>query len=162
MSHARILVVYYSRSGNTRRVAQALASQLGADIEEIRDTKDRSGVLGFIIAGSDAARGRLTQLESLRNDPSMYDLVVVGTPVWSGSVSTPIRTYLVQNRARLRAVAFFCTYNRISYRTFRQMRSICEKEPVAVLELQQDSIMHREYSQRIREFARSISERGRS
>jgi len=152
-----MLVAYYSRSGNTRQVARALASRLGADIEEVRDTKDRSGILGFIISGFDATVGRLTSLEPLKNDPSTYDLVVVGTPVWNGSVSTPIRTYLVQNRAGLRAVAFFCTCGGSSDRTFGQMRSICGKEPVGVFELRSDSIARREHMQKIWEFARSIS-----
>ena len=37
----RVLIVYYSRSGNTRRVAQQLAFDLGADLEEIVDPTNR-------------------------------------------------------------------------------------------------------------------------
>ena len=43
MSKARILVVYYSRSGVTARRLMELASRLDADIEEIADRADRSG-----------------------------------------------------------------------------------------------------------------------
>ena len=45
------VVVYYSRSGTVRRVAEQLAALLGADLEEIRETKDRAGFLGLISSG---------------------------------------------------------------------------------------------------------------
>jgi len=41
----RILIAYYSRSGNTRRVAPRLAADLGADLEEIVDPTRISGLL---------------------------------------------------------------------------------------------------------------------
>jgi flavodoxin len=41
------LVVYYSRSGNTRFVAEQISEEIGADIEEIIDIKKRKGLLGL-------------------------------------------------------------------------------------------------------------------
>ena len=85
----KALVVYYSRSGVTRKVAQALAAALGAEIEEIVDTKDRSGAGGWLKAGADASLKRLTAIQPMTKDPAGYDLVVIGTPVW-GWTMTPI------------------------------------------------------------------------
>lgn len=51
-----ILVVYYSRTGATRKVAEYITKQLGADMEEIIDMKKRSGIWGFLIGGRDALR----------------------------------------------------------------------------------------------------------
>jgi flavodoxin len=42
----KTLVVYYSRTGTTRKVAEAIAGILRCDIEEVVDTKKRSGILG--------------------------------------------------------------------------------------------------------------------
>ncbi|MCD6377573.1 MAG: flavodoxin family protein, partial [Planctomycetes bacterium] len=50
----KILIVYYSRSGTTRMVAEKLAKLLEADIEEIRERKERAGTLGFFIGIKDS------------------------------------------------------------------------------------------------------------
>jgi hypothetical protein len=41
-----VLVVYFSRTGYTRRMAEEIARTIGADLEEIRDPTKRSGLLG--------------------------------------------------------------------------------------------------------------------
>jgi len=41
------LVVYYSRTGNARFVAETIAAEIGADVEEVVDMKKRSGPLGI-------------------------------------------------------------------------------------------------------------------
>jgi flavodoxin len=46
----KTLVVYYSRTGKTRFVAERVASELKADIEEVVDLKNRSGRFGFLKA----------------------------------------------------------------------------------------------------------------
>ena len=45
------LVVYYSRTGNTKVVAEKIANQLNADISEIIDRKNRKGRLVFLTGG---------------------------------------------------------------------------------------------------------------
>jgi len=45
------LVVYYSRTGNARFVAETIAAEVGADVEEVLDLKKRSGPLGFLGGG---------------------------------------------------------------------------------------------------------------
>jgi hypothetical protein len=49
-------------------------------------------------------------------------------------VSSPVRTFLVQNKAVLDRVAFFCTYGGSgNERTFRQMAEVCGKAAVATM-----------------------------
>lgn len=109
MAKARILVVFHSRTGTTRRVAQAIADSLKADIEEIVDRKKRTGPFGYLGAGRDALRRRLTPIGEPARDPSDYDFVVVGTPIWVGRMSSPVRTYLDRHRGRFAAAGYFCT-----------------------------------------------------
>jgi len=85
----KILVVFYSRSGRTKRIAEAILGILKCDKEEIFDLKNRKGIPGFLSAGTDANLRRLTAIKEIKNNPSLYDLVIIGTPVWSSNISTP-------------------------------------------------------------------------
>jgi flavodoxin len=105
----KCLVVYYSRTGKTRFVAETIASQLGADLEEIVDQKKRSGSLGWIMAGKDASRKSLTEIDAAKNSPANYDLIVIGTPIWAWSPSPAVRTYIKQNSLSGKTVALFYT-----------------------------------------------------
>ena len=76
----KALVVFYSRTGATKQVAEALAESLNCDSEELIDTKKRGGPLGFLSAGKDAKAKKLTKLKDIKRDPALYDLVILGTP----------------------------------------------------------------------------------
>ena len=90
----KTLVVYYSRTGKTRFVAEKMASELKADIEEVVDLKNRSGRFGFLRAGYDATRGNETKIWETKKSPSDFELIVVGTPVWNSRPASAISTYL--------------------------------------------------------------------
>jgi flavodoxin len=105
----KTLVVFYSLTGNTRRVAQDLAAALKADAEELSDKKDRSGVLGHIAAGKDAFSGNPADIGQPKYDPARYDMVILGTPIWSGNMTPALRTYITRNKAALGKIAVFTT-----------------------------------------------------
>ena len=101
VNQSKILVVYYSRTGTTKTVAEAIRDALGCEIDEIEDTKGRSGLIGWLMAGKDAGSGSLTKISGVDEEPSQYDVVVMGSPTWNGHMSTPIRTYITDNKDRL-------------------------------------------------------------
>ena len=69
------LVVFYSRTGATKRVGETLAEMLDCDSEELLDTKKRSEPPGFLLAGKDATAKKLTKLTDIKRDPALYDLI---------------------------------------------------------------------------------------
>lgn len=105
---AEVLVVYYSRSGTTAAAARRLAEALGADLEAVAPLASYAGPSGFLRCLFHATGRERPQIAPGR-DPSAYRLVVVGSPVWAGGVSAPIRSYLFAQRERLPALAAFCT-----------------------------------------------------
>ncbi|MBN1357891.1 NAD(P)H-dependent oxidoreductase [Candidatus Bathyarchaeota archaeon] len=105
----KTLVVYYSRTGKTKFVAEKVATALKADIEEVVDMKNRNGRFGFLKSGYDATRGNETEIKETQNSPSNFDLVVIGTPVWNSRPASAISTYLKRNNFAGKKVAVFCT-----------------------------------------------------
>jgi len=99
-------------------------------MEEIFDIKNRKGIAGFLSAGTDANLGRLTVLKEIKKNPSLYDLIIIGTPVWSSNISTPVRTYISLYKKILKMLHFFV--NRLgsdATKIFSDMENICQKKP---------------------------------
>lgn len=151
------LVVYFTRSANTRRVADALARWLGADIEEIRDRANRRGIGGYLRSAFEATLGRLTTLEAGGRDPAAYDLVLVGTPVWNTSLSSPVRSWLVREDGRIRNVAFFCTLGGAgAERVFGQMADVSGLQPVGRLAVRESEVRGGTFDPAIQRFAEQV------
>ena len=101
------LVIYYTRTGNTKFAAETIAAEIGADVEEVVDLKNRQGRLAFLPSGRDAMQGKETEIAETKRTPTNYDLVIVGQPVWAGSPTPAIRTYLKKNDMSGKKVALF-------------------------------------------------------
>ena len=155
----KILVVFYSRSGNTKKIAEAISEILKCDNEEIFDMKNRKGIPGFLSAGTDANLRRLTAIKEIKNNPSLYDLVIIGTPIWSSNISTPIRTYLFLYKEEFKKVAFFCTrLGSDAKKVFDDMKNLSQKTPIASLKLTSREVARDQYMQKVKEFIKNLKE----
>ena len=143
----KTLVVFYSRDGNTRRAAEVIATILNADLDEIIDERKRKGVLGFLSAGYDATLGRTTNIKFTKN-PSNYDLIIIGTPVWNGRVTPAVRTYILKNKDSMKEVAFFATCGGMPGKCLKQMHELYNDRVLA------EKVIHRK---KIKEGAESLA-----
>ena len=151
------LVVYYSRTGTTRKVATTLANRFACDVEEVIDTVNRHGVLGRLRAGRDAKLKRLTTLHPVRYDPSMYDLVVIGTPVWNFTVSPPIRTYLTLYGDRMHDAAFVTTQGGVSvHYAAAEMRQLCANASWLHLNVIQKDVEANRHTSDVEQFIEAV------
>lgn len=107
----KVLVVYFSLTGRTRMVAKAIAKEIGADLEEISPLQPYPlrGAFLYVHGGMQALFGRTPPIEPLIAKLAEYDMFVIGTPIWAGKISPPMRTFLNQNQFTGKRVAFFCT-----------------------------------------------------
>jgi len=128
----KVLVVFYSRTGITKKVAEKITDILSCDIEEITDLKNRRGVKGFIGGIKDSIRKKSTEIKPVEKNPSDYSIVIIGTPVWASGMAPAVRTYIYHNKDRFNNVAFFCTAGRTGIeKTIIEMETMCNKKPVA-------------------------------
>jgi flavodoxin len=154
----KTLVVFYSRTGTTEKVADMIAEKLKADMEEIIDTVDRSGARGYLTSGRDAMKRRMTNIEPAKNSPADYDLVIIGTPVWSWNLSVPVRTYLTQNKDRISKYAFFATMGGSGdKRATSEAADIIGKEAVANISFTTKEVVKGNFEARIDDFCTKLS-----
>ncbi|GAA3609822.1 flavodoxin family protein [Secundilactobacillus similis] len=113
-NNAKILVIYFSRGGNTEQQAQFAQQYLGADLYELV-------VQHPYPANYSASVNRATQERESRNWPALdiqdfpnlmqYDLILLGHPIWAMTIANPMRSFLEQDGDRLsdKRVASFST-----------------------------------------------------
>ncbi|WP_077610213.1 flavodoxin family protein [Clostridium sp. Marseille-P2415] len=81
----KTLVIYYSYTGNTKKIAEQTAKKENADICEVVE-KNRPGTVKAFTAGSfHAMRGMKSEVEPITADLSSYDRLIVMAPVWAGN-----------------------------------------------------------------------------
>ena len=113
----KTLVVYYSASGNTERVAKDIAEAAGADLFEIVPTEVyTSDDLDW--TNPDSRVSREHDDESLRDVPltttevpdwDSYDTVFIGYPIWWGIAAWPVDTFVKSNDFTGKTVIPFAT-----------------------------------------------------
>jgi len=132
----KTLVVYHSRSGYTRRVAESLARRLDADLDEIVTGVPRGGLQGYVRCALESMLHLRTGIRGAQRDPGAYGRVLIGGPVWFWGLSSPVRSWLMKHRHRLPQVAYFCTMGGSgAERAFAAMEEITARHPVATLAL---------------------------
>jgi len=139
------LVVYYSRTSITKRLAEDIASKTSSDIEEIKSKVNYSGKIGYARGGKDAITEKIVELEELKYNPQDYDMVYLGAPVWASRAANPLISYLKQNEGKFKNVKFFMTAGSSGFEsTFEQMEKYSIK-PQKTLALTTKEVKKNDY-----------------
>lgn len=159
-SNYKILVVYYSKTGHTRKIAQDIAKKMDADLEEITDQKKRTGLLGFISGGRDALTKKETNISEMRKNPAEYDLVILGGPIWAGNITPAVRTYINQYKDSLPSVAFFFSSGGDKPgQIFEKLSILLKENLVSIMGLSQGELKNTQvYCARLSSFLKKIGE----
>ncbi len=114
---SKALVVYFSASGNTGRVAEYIADTLNADTFELIPAQPYSSDdLNWTVPGSRVNREH--EDESLRDvkltantvdNWADYDTIFVGYPIWWGIAAWPVNDFVKNNDFTGKTVIPFCT-----------------------------------------------------
>ncbi|KAJ5071981.1 exported protein-related [Anaeramoeba ignava] len=157
----KILIVFHSRSGNTKKIAQEIQNkfkkEFETDLEEIK-TEKRYSKLGIIFAaGKDAMTKKLTNIAPPQKDVSQYSTVVVGTPIWAWTITPAVRTYLESQKKKFKKTAFFCTFGSSGDQgTFQEMKKILNLDPISTLPITRKELRNKSYEQKMEKFIEKI------
>lgn len=109
---SKTLIVYYSYSGTTERVAEHLRDLTGGTLYELELADPYTGsdndVSDRVFAERDDSK--MPELTGTLPDVSEYDRILIGTPVWNNSMANPVLGYLQQTDFDGKVVAPFWTY----------------------------------------------------
>ena len=156
-TNTKTLVLYYSLSGHTRKVAAAIAAQLGADLEEIRCPRYQRGPLKYLRAALGGVLQRRAPIAPLSHAYSDYGLVIVGGPIWAGHIAPAVRTLLQQEKGRPRNLAFFLTHGGSpAGAVFAEMQQVAQIAPTNTLAVLQRQVEQGDYAAAVGAFAATL------
>ena len=101
-------VVYFSRTGYTKKLAYQIADERGADIYEITTTEKTDGDLGFLWCGRFGMHKWGMPINDV--DLSKYDSVVICSPMWVFGVCAPVREFCKVQKGKLKNVGYVLTH----------------------------------------------------
>ena len=108
----RVLVVYYSWSGNTRKAAEYIAEHTGGTLLEITPAKPYPSDYNACVkqAKDEVQQEQTPAIKPAGIDLTKYDAIFVGTPNWWSSIAPPVRTFLTKQNFTGKKVALFVTH----------------------------------------------------
>jgi len=93
-NNSKALIVFYTRTGNTRLVAETIRNEFDCDLQEIKDLKDRTGIKGFIVGMIDVKTKKSTRINPEKVDLDEYDLIIICSPTWGMRLTPAITEFM--------------------------------------------------------------------
>ena len=107
-----ILIAYYSRTGNTREIANQIHKRVSGDIIELQTVEpypeDYEAVKKQ--AMQELNSGSKPALKTKINKIGSYDVIFVGTPIWWGTMAAPVKSFLSEYDLSGKTVVPFVTH----------------------------------------------------
>ncbi|NPV14047.1 hypothetical protein HPY86_03840 [candidate division WOR-3 bacterium] len=151
----KCLVVYFSWSGITAKVARDLAEALKGDLEEIKCNEYKS--LFSVFWYGLFLRKRPLTLKPLKFNPGDYDLVIIGAPTWAGRPPLPVKVYLDRYQNQLPRAAFFSTSaDPREQKVLSTLEEWSGKKPVATAHFHRTAVKTANYSELLAGFLQQL------
>lgn len=154
------LIVYYSRTGTARQVAEALAAYTGWEQAEVRDEKPRAGLYGDLRCVLDMLLHRTPAYRYEGPLPGDCDHVVVVAPVWLGRLAAPMRKFLLDHAPFSGSVSAVCVMaSRGGFRAEDDIAFLTGKTPAPALVLKQRDVQSGAATEALAAFAAALRTR---
>jgi flavodoxin len=111
-ANPKVLIVYYTYSGNTRKVAHEIHRMIGGDIVEIQPLAPYPDSYDAVVeqAKRELHTRYRPELKARIGDVSSYDTVFVGSPNWWHTIAPPVFTFLAEEDLSGKTIIPFITH----------------------------------------------------
>jgi flavodoxin len=122
------LIVFYSLTGNCKKIADELNKKYPSDILEIKlkrgFKKPKMNFINLFIGGFQAATKRTPEINHLDINLNDYDQIILGTPVWASTMAPAIRTFIKNYNIENKKIILFGSYKGKIGNTFSDIKNI--------------------------------------
>ena len=129
----KILVAYYSHSGNTAEIASYIQKQTDGTLFEIIPVSPYPTGYNDVVRQSkiEIQAGKKPELKTKINNTESYDIIFIGSPNWWGAIAPPVAAFLSEYNFSNKTIVPFCTHGGGGYGSmFKDISLLCPNSNV--------------------------------
>lgn len=140
----KTLIVYYSYTNNTEKVAKRIAELKKYDILKLEPLIDYSADYQKVVDEEEVKMDseEIVELKPINVDLNQYDRIILGTPVWWYTMAPVVRSFLSSNNLNGKKVIAFITNGGWIGHTVEDIKKYCEIENYINLKFNSDKIQN--------------------
>lgn len=143
---SKSIIVYYSRTGNTKTVSKYLQDLLDCDLVEISDKKNRKGFFNLFKCVIDSSKDNITEIEYENYDLSNYDNIYIASPIWASNIPPAIRTYLTLEKSKIVNYNLILTYKGSNInKAIKEIAEILDTYPSNTIDIKKGDIKNNSF-----------------
>ena len=126
------LIVYFTYTNNTKKIAEKIKERLKCDILEIKPKvpyNEDYDVVVRLEQNNETAK-KTPEIESVNINLNNYDEIILGIPVWWYTIAPVIRTFLKQYDLSGKKIIPFATNGGWIGRTFKEIKELCPNSKI--------------------------------
>lgn len=171
------IVIYFSFDESTRTLAEAMASSIGADLlrlvptgefartyyhhaenpEQIESAPGYNPEREHVWGSESVAMNNKPELEPFNFNPDLYEMIIIGTPVWALTYAPPFNTFFEKTNIKGKRIALFCTHQGIIGAALENLKKALKgNEIVQEIDFESPASRMDEYVETSREWAREL------
>lgn len=152
-------VLCYSLTGNTAQVCEVVAKRLGTTCHRMTAPVSAGGFWTIVRLGFATLFGRRVKVQVPEIDLASADLLVLGTPVWVGRPSLPVREWLESRPELPRQLALVVTSGDLKFpdKTFDSLAELTGRTVVSRLHVSEAEAKSGEFGDKLEDFLSEVA-----
>jgi len=122
----KILVIFYSLTGNCRMIAEMIKKTVQADLLELKPEQNipQKGFMKYFQGGKAVIKKQKPKLAPADKNLDDYDLIFIGTPVWAWSYAPALNSLFSDYVIKSKQIALFCCHGGGKGKTLEKMETV--------------------------------------
>ncbi|MDD3186589.1 MAG: flavodoxin [Anaerostipes sp.] len=108
----KTIIIYYSQTGQSKKIAEMLGEKIDADLYEIQTVRTYNSDMWKADeeAKQELKTGKLPELKGQLPDIRIYETILIGGPVWGQTISNPVLSFIRKMDFSGKNVSSFWTF----------------------------------------------------
>lgn len=127
MDNSKKLIVYFSYTEHTKRIAEKIRQRLNCDIVELNPVIPYSTDYQEVVDDEQNSEASeiIPEIQDINVDLTKYDEIILGTPTWWYRPAPVVRSFLINNDLTGKVIKPFATNAGWLGRTFKELNKLC-------------------------------------